>query len=120
MKKFNLERALAGDPIVTRAGKEVTQIKSFEVEKGYNVVGIVDGEITTFTDKGQFDFDNNDSDYDLFMATVKKTYWTNFYQTKDGDPYSLSRPYYSKEEAERNKNTDTMLYHSTIEITVEI
>lgn len=41
MKPFNLERALAGDAVITRDGREVTQLVKFDVESKYKLFGVV-------------------------------------------------------------------------------
>jgi hypothetical protein len=33
LEKFDLERALAGEPVITRLGKEVTQLVKFEADR---------------------------------------------------------------------------------------
>ena len=48
MKKFNLERALAGDKVITREGETVTQLVCFEdlyVCSDDCLVGVVAGHI---------------------------------------------------------------------------
>jgi hypothetical protein len=63
MKPFNLEEALAGKPVVTRDGREVTQLHRFSGGYKYTLVGIVD----------------NVSINDLFMASTKRTGYINIF-----------------------------------------
>ncbi len=77
MKPFNLARALAGDPVVTREGKEVIQIVYFD--KVYiirPVVAFISGHngVCTFHKNG-CSVDGQESQFDLFMAPVEKEYW---------------------------------------------
>jgi len=72
MKQFNLEKALAGEPVVTRDGRKVTQLTLFEANNRYSLIGVVNGELQTFTDEGKYDVDRNSTDTDLFMETQKK------------------------------------------------
>lgn len=83
MKPFNLERALAGDKVVTRDGREVTQLTKFDC-RNEPLVGVLDGILETWLENGKFFGSGVYCDSDLFMApkTVKR--WVNFY---DGHAY---------------------------------
>jgi len=115
MKQFNLEKALAGEPVVTRNGKKVTQLTLFEVDDKYPLSGVVDRSVICFTIEGEIAIEEND--FDLFMATEKKSRWINVYEYEDtliiGDARSKS-----KEEAVINKY-EGFKYIKTIEITNE-
>ena len=75
MKPFNLERALAGDPVVTRDGRKVLELYLFNIDVDYPLCGIIDGEngITTWAENGLLLIDK-EAIYakDLFMGTKKK------------------------------------------------
>lgn len=88
---FDLQRALAGDKVVTRDGCEVTQLTRFNCA-GVVLVGVVNGYLQTWYEGGKYSGIDRDSGLDLFMPpkTVKR--WVNFYQG-----YSYS--YNSKDEA---------------------
>lgn len=75
---FNLERALAGDKVVTRNGLEVTQLKAFELDSDFRVYAVLNDDVTRWTTEGKF-WLFDESSCDLFMApkTVKR--WVNFY-----------------------------------------
>lgn len=77
MKPFNLERALAGDPVITRNGKQATETHYFktackDTEKFRAVIG---GSVFMFDDKGKVNGSYASSDLDLFMAPIKRTGW---------------------------------------------
>ncbi|MCE5180581.1 MAG: hypothetical protein LLG15_02150 [Betaproteobacteria bacterium] len=56
MKPFNLEKALAGEPVVTRDGIPVTDFHYFEREKSvFKVCALVDGIVERFTADGEND-----------------------------------------------------------------
>ena len=85
MKPFNLEKALAAEPVVCRNGWEVTEIvymptvigqrKLFAVSHGTLKEYDRDGKHTSLTD---------DHELDLFMAEVEKAQWINIWETKNG------------------------------------
>jgi hypothetical protein len=79
MKPFDLERALAGDKVVTRDGREVTQVTKFDIEKPACVYGVINGHIHTFNEIGRYN--NVESLNDLFMApkVVKYKRWVVLY-----------------------------------------
>ena len=70
MKPFNLKEALAGKPVITRDGDEVTNIVKFDVcDNPYSVAGLHNGNIRTWTEEGKFDIFSQIklNDFDLFM-----------------------------------------------------
>lgn len=82
LQPFSLERALAGDPVVTRDGLKVTAF--IEVaSRSYPVMGIIadDDLLEGFTTKGRFIDDLTESLFDLFMAapSTQKSGWINVY-----------------------------------------
>ena len=83
MKPFDLERALAGDKVVTRDGREVTQLTKFNSDADC-LAAVVDGELITWGEDGLYWVKGRDSGFDLFMApkTVKR--WVNFYSPEAG------------------------------------
>ena len=68
MKPFNLEKALAGEPVLTRLGKKVTKIKLVDTAPETRPFAFVtdDGQIY-FCDANGF-VSNTPHDYDLFMS----------------------------------------------------
>ena len=101
MKPFDLEKALAGARVVTRSGKEVTQLRKFETESEYCLVAVVDGRIKSFTIQGVFNCGAN-AEYDLFMAPEKREYWCNVYKYDNGN-IVVSLPYKTQKGAENGK-----------------
>jgi len=82
MKPFNLEEALAGKPVVTRNGNQVTQLHKFDVldldaQELYAVID--DRQIESFYLNGQWR-EKGESGYDLFMAPESKFLWINLWQ----------------------------------------
>jgi hypothetical protein len=79
MKPFDLVRALAGEPVVTRNGKKVDELHYFETARGEHplIVGF-DGQLWGYTVKGTRTYPS-ESPYDLFMAPKKRTVWVNIW-----------------------------------------
>ena len=67
LKPFNLEKALAGEPVVTRDGKEVTQITFFDCEDVYPIVAVTNKIKRSFTVDGFFLESNAPHRFNLFM-----------------------------------------------------
>jgi len=76
MKPFNLERALAGDPVVTRDGRPV-KIAGYneEAETEYKICGWVDGEVEGWNVDGLLSESIKDADIDLFMSPNERKEW---------------------------------------------
>jgi frataxin-like iron-binding protein CyaY len=91
MIAFNLERALAGEKVVTRDGREATQIVLKETEEGYaNIYALVDGKVLSFYKGGVYIIlDKHNNNNDLFMAAPKKlSGFINDYATHEPAWYS--------------------------------
>lgn len=104
MKAFNLERALAGDPVMTRGGNKVSGLIYIESAKDciFCVAAHVQGErygLRTFTINGSHCDDGLDSSYDLFMAPVEKTVYFSVYMSPNGNVVPSYKAYNSPEEA---------------------
>lgn len=76
-KPFDLERALAGEPVVTRQGDEVIQLTLFKTNGIYKLAGVVKGELLRFTPTGKY-FVNESHELDLFMKV--KTHKVNGFE----------------------------------------
>lgn len=87
MKEFNLEEALAGKPVITRAGKKVLEIMEFKQNITFPVLAIIEGKNSaeSYTKEGKF-LTYDVSHFDLYMATEKKTMWMakNKYESEPG------------------------------------
>jgi len=83
MKKFDLEAAKAGAPVVTRSGKKA-RILCFDRESvEYPIVALIGGVSTlSFTETGLYDSFSGSNENDLFMAPQKKEYWVNVYKDR--------------------------------------
>lgn len=80
MKPFNLERALAGDPVVTRDGRKVTQLMMFDASAlAKPVAGVIHGVcdvVFSWTKNGYSSiYPGAPLLDDLFMASVKREGW---------------------------------------------
>lgn len=76
-KPFDLERALAGDPVVTRDGRPVTQLTKFDAgHDGDPVYGVFNDNAGSWSVDGQHLTDRG-TGLDLFMAPKKRTVWVN-------------------------------------------
>ena len=83
LKPFNLEKALAGEPVVTRDGRQVTDIAIFNsLNDERNTFAVIDGQFYQFTKNGKYSrYENMDYCLDLFMTPkiIKKSGWLNVY-----------------------------------------
>ena len=74
MKPFDLKAALSGAPVVTRDGREVTQLVRFDGATTYSLAGLLDGRIYTFTGVGKYSI-GSENDQDLFMREEPEEIW---------------------------------------------
>lgn len=83
LKPFNLEKALAGEKVVTRDGRNIVEIvKLNKVMGACNIVGVTEGGIWySYTSDGCYWTQWGVSDNDLFMTTTKKQGWMNIYDS---------------------------------------
>lgn len=98
MKPFNLERALAGDPVMTRDGRPVTQLTFFKDAMGDTIAGILEGYIELWREDGYYHTMDR-GDKDLFMAPKTKEGWINIYQTTTGGWRAFGPVYGTEQEA---------------------
>ena len=104
MKPFDLEKALAGAPVVTRSGVPVSEVHYFEtVTRQYKVFAVVTGEVQSYTESGRYTR-RVEHAFDLFMAPVKRVGWVNIYLDGHADGWSHCGQvvYTSEEEAKDN------------------
>jgi len=100
MKPFNLEKALAGEPVVTRNGEPVSEVHYFEtVTRQYKVFAVVTGEVQSYTESGRYTL-RVEHAFDLFMAPVKRVGWVNIYSDR-----SCLLIYDSEDEAKRERTS---------------
>jgi hypothetical protein len=88
MKPFDLKKAMAGERVMTRCGRQVSEIHYLRTLKtGYPVVAVVEGGLWAFTLGGNFHNDGVESENDLVMAPEKRTVWLNIYPHREVDMY---------------------------------
>ena len=112
MKPFDLERALAGDPVVTRDGRPVTQLTLFEeTDTDYCLYGVAGGTLLNWRKTGITDPEDyleedayiEGSMSDLFMAP--REVWIIVLESTAKDFVSTYvETYNSKEEAEKQRD----------------
>lgn len=69
MKPFNLEKALAGEPVVTRDGRKVEQLTKLLVNGAIYLVGVWQSRTSSDMETWRSDgTEIEDSALDLFMA----------------------------------------------------
>ena len=92
MNKFNLERALDGDKVITRDGREVTQLTNFNVRVDYMpLTGVVDKALRYWHLDGT-NPNKLTADGDLFMAPKKLSGFVNVYDNRyQPSPIHLTR-----------------------------
>jgi|SRR6476646_3752366 len=96
MKEFNLERALAGDPIVMRCGKPWKYIGTCS-NPLTPIVGEFDLNVCFWQKNGRYGVEQTKGfelpeqhSYDLFMAPVKKQEWVNIYSYQNEHEETIS------------------------------
>lgn len=81
---FDLEKALEGEPVITRDGMPILEIfysKTLEKKGDQSVMAVADDGKTFHEKDGTFYPKKIPSDYDLFMAPKPKKFkWVNLYR----------------------------------------
>lgn len=84
MKSFNLEEALAGEKVITRDGREVTQLTHFDVMTDRSLCGVINKELCTWLIDGlRYVAGVDTPNYQLFMAPKKLSGFVNIYSNED-------------------------------------
>lgn len=121
MKPFDLERALAGDPVVTRDGRKAKII--YHYLKGaiyYSIVAVVEEDddtetVLTYTLDGEA-FIGNRSMNDLFMDSIKHEGWINIYRSEDFlNPHYAGKAIYDTEKRAKTGATSNCIATTKIE-----
>jgi hypothetical protein len=100
---FNLEKALLGEPIVTRDGRPVSQLRQFNLSPRLSVLhGVLDGFVEVFNLDGQQK--GGFHELDLFMKVKER--WVNVYASNADRSAYAAGEYPSKESARANPNSD--------------
>lgn len=84
MQPFNLQAALAGEPVLTREGRKVTEIAAFKTATPWVFYAVVDGKVLEYDKCGISPFDER---YDLFMSPEKREAWLIIYSDSTGEAY---------------------------------
>lgn len=117
-KEFNLEEALNGAKVVTRDGREVTQLTKFKSIEEHCLYGVLEDEIHSWHKNGTF-YKHTKNNTDLFLAVEPKSVWMNIYLSDLGG-LMTSSPCSSKEQAIQTITKGAYYsYLKTIEITDE-
>ncbi len=84
MKPFNLERAIAGDPLVTRDGREVKEFHYFSHASATlePVRAVVGGSVYGYEPDGSYLSKGHVHCHDLFMASKSRTFYVNIYEER--------------------------------------
>jgi hypothetical protein len=123
LEKFDLEKALNGAKVVTRDGREVTQLTKFQ---GLGIlrtlVGVFGGCMKTWCSNGTFR-GGEEHILDLFLAVEPNKSYANVYLDTEYDFILIGEVFQSEKKAkEKGKSTSdsTLKYIKTIEITDEV
>lgn len=89
-KPFDLQKAMAGEPVVTRDGKPY-KFGAYNPEAvgKDNIVGWVDGLLATHHSNGKRLFSGEQSINDLFMAAKTQKVWVNIWRNSHGKLVSM-------------------------------
>ena len=119
MKPFDLEKALAGEPVVSKEGRKVIQLHYFpNLGSNFKVIAQLEHGFSfdTFTIHGKYS-ENNSSQLDLFMAEPE--IWVNVYYNEKTGVYgsSIGTTYPSEEMAKAGiSDLEEGNYQATIKI----
>jgi hypothetical protein len=96
---FDLSRALAGDKVVTRDGREAQEIHQFKnIDNEVCVFAIIQGILHGYEKNGKHAYFDDD---DLFIAPKVKMYWVNVYKYRS-EILVYPNWHETEEEAKRN------------------
>ena len=114
MKPFDLEKALAGEPVVTKNGRKVTQLHYFpNLGSDFKVIAHLEHSFNFDTFKINGMYSDRYSEIDLMMAEPER--WVNVYYSKAQDNVWASQFYESESEAKEHI-ISTSSYQTTIKI----
>ena len=80
--EFNLQKWQQGAKVCTRSGFEVENLTHFPTASDYQLVGLVRGEIFTWTKNGKFDIEKYEHSDDLVFEEPES--WVYAYRNKNG------------------------------------
>lgn len=80
MKPFNLQDAINGKPVITRAGVSLTFGAYIPKANSHKLFMLSpDGDVFQYCENGRYIGNGRESNMDLFMAPIKRTVWVNLY-----------------------------------------
>lgn len=92
MIPFNLEKALAGDKVVTESGDEATQLTLFKVMNARPLCGVIGKSLFTWTESGKRDGSGDlGCGKDLFMAPKPLRGFLNVYADRNASSHGTVR-----------------------------
>ncbi len=81
LKPFDLKRALAGDPVITRDGAGVLQLAHLSKwEAAFPLIALLTHKRQSqhtfwYTSEGKYNIGDHESPMDLFMVPIEREYW---------------------------------------------
>jgi hypothetical protein len=122
LEKFDLEKFIHGAKVVTRDGREVLELTKFENLGELPLVGVVDGDLETWSIKGKYSRDIA-SNMDLCIVGEVQSIYANVMKSASGDLFVSSKSFSTLEAAldfVKNPNGLNPYYVKTIQITDEV
>lgn len=118
-KPFDLQKAMAGEPVVTREGRPYKfGAYNPDANKGHELSGWVNGEVVAnYSDNGRF-YNDVEDNRDLFMAAKTQKVWVNLWRNFDDSIESCA--FTIEELSEIHKNSKNRQFLKTIETEVEL
>ena len=118
LKPFDLEAALQGAAVTTKAGHEVAEVFCYKSFKGNNVIAVINCVPRIFSEDGKY-LDLGGFGFDLFMKPVQVTKWVNIYCSSGGFRTGIYT-FNSAEEAEKSIDEFNSEYYCTVPMTFEL
>ena len=99
MKPFDLEAALRGEAVITRDGREVTELYYFKTNHSTAKLAVViDGAIRWYDDLGKSRILGHEH-FDLFMKSKTHKGWINIYSNSNKDGFLYKGVYPTESDA---------------------
>lgn len=116
MKPFNRERALAGDPVITRNGRKVAQIAYFPSAQNFEkILFLIAGENIYHAYESGLNATNPDKD--LFMAPKEIIVWMNIYPGTYSAKYTAFA--YATEKEANDQSVNNRVGNKAWKLTIE-
>jgi len=98
MIKFNLEKALNGAKVITRDGREASQVTLFDTSnEEWALFAVVDGEVLSYLKNGNFKHSDDPHELDLFIAPEMLSGFVNVFNDNNITSYAIHK---TKEQAD--------------------